>query len=604
VAGPASEDDRRQHVARLAASRRRYDLSAAVRAAGPMELRDPATLTRLAGYVRGGSPRPEEVRRAAAEFDEEAPPARRGAAVGTGFPFTRLVAGETGAIQFVALGPDAVSVESLAADELGVPVAVPGGSLSLPWRQVSPVFPADADLCRFWLAGGVSEAGPEDREALMAEAAAAAARAVRRLLDQATEAVRTAAVRTAGAQTDRMLVHRADGWPVLDAAVAGARPVIRPVAEITDFSDRALVAIADEAATHAPLRYEYAAMLAKISSQGMVSVVPRTLFPAGTVLRSYDQPTADLYVRVPPAAARRLTIPIVARRGPERAHWPQVGRAVIDSTPGGSRQLKVQVRGPGQVTFLSATLSDDGSVPDWPDVLRETPRELASDVPADLVLLVELGPTPQGAAARLDLLDALLGGIRRPDVRVAVVGYRDHFVHDTQVKGSTLDSPERARQALRELRHWEARRGDDHAAPLEDALHWAANAQLEWRARARHLLLVCGSRPPHSNVHTGGQAARCPSARDWEKVIARLRNEHSAECLAVVSDEAWRDSPYHPARGFWERLCATRKPLAADDTSADVLARALGLTADGASARLYLARFPDDAEQDESDGNG
>lgn len=600
VVGPAAEDERRAHTARLTASRRRYDLSAALRAAGPTASRDRVLLDRLIRFVRGDGPRPAEVETAAAEFDENKSVARRDASVGTRFAFTRLVAGETDAVQFVAIGPAGISVVTFVADELGVPVRVPGGSPSLAWQQVSPAFAADADLCRLWLAGGVSEEGPADRRAFMAETASAATAAIRHLLDETIAVVAPGGTSPAPRdvpQADRVLVYRADRWPAIDAAVAAAQPVIRPVAEITDLSDRPLRAIADKAAAYAPLRYEYAAMLVRINELGRVSVVPRTLFPAGTVLLSYDQPTAHLRVRVPPAAARLLAVPVVARRGPDASRWPQVGRAVIESVPGPSMQLTVQVRRPGQISFLSRTVPDDDSVPDWPELLRETPRELASDAPADLVILVEIGPTPEAAAARLDLLDAFLGRISRPDIQVAVVGYRDHHDNATAVMGRPLDTPGNARQTLPELRDWKAIHGDDYASPLEDALHWVATSVLDWRARARHVLLVCGSRPAHKHQAGRGPASYCPNGHDWESILAWLRSEHSAECFALVDDETSGDSPRRVAPRFWELLCGTRKPMSAGSTSADSLARALGLGADATDVRLYLARTLDDAEE-------
>jgi hypothetical protein len=600
VVGPAPEDERRAHAARLTASRRRYDLSAALRAAGPTAARDRALLDRLTRLVRGGAPQAAEVEIAAAEYDQSESVARRDAAVGMRFAFTRLVAEETDAVQFVAIGPAGVSVVTFTADELGVPVPVPGGSPSLSWQQVSPAVAADADSWRYWLAGGISDAGPEDRRAFMAETAAAAAAAVRRLLDEASMAVRLGAASPAARDSpraDRVLVHRAGPWPALDAAIAAAQPVIRPIAEITDLSDLPLRAIADKAATYAPLRYEYAAMLVRINPLGAVSVVPQTLFPAGTVLLSYDQPTAHLRVRVPPAAADRIAIPVVARRGSDASRWPQVGRAVIESVPGASVQLTVQVKRPGHVSFLSRTAPDDESVPNWPELLSRTPRELASDAPADLVILVEIGPTAEAAAARLDMLDAFLGKLSRPDIRVAIVGYRDHHLNATTVMARPLDTPDHARQLLPELRDWKAVHGDDYAAPLEDALHWVETARLDWRARARHMLLVCGSRPAHEHKAGGGPASYCPNHHDWQRSLTALRNERSAECLALVDDEAWGEPPRHPARRFWELLCGNRRPLSAGRTSEEALARALGLAADAADVRLYLARIPEGTEE-------
>jgi hypothetical protein len=596
VVGAPPEAERRAHAGRLTAARRRYDLAAAVRAAGSAVSRDQALLDRLTRLVRGGPPQAAEVEAAAAEFDQNEPVARRDAAVGMRFAFTRLVAGETDAVQFVAIGPAGVSVVTFTADDLGVPVPVPAGSASLSWPQVSAAAPADADSWRFWLAGGITEEGPADRHLFMAETAAATTAAVRRLLDEASAALPPAtvsAVARDALRVDRVLVHRADRWPAIDAVTAAVRTVIRPVTEITDLSDRPLRAIAERTATCAPLRYEYAAMLVRIDPLGRVSVVPRTLFPAGTVLLSYNQPTTHLRARVPPAAADRLVIPVVAKRGPVASRWPQVGRAVIDSALGASVQLKVQVERPGKVSFLPRAAPDDGRLPDWPEVLSLTPPELASDAPADLVILVEIGPTPEAAGPRLDMLDAFLEQLTQPDIRVAVVGYRDHHQNATTVMGRPLDTPKHARQLLPDLRAWEAAHGDDYAAPLEDALHWLTTEQLEWRAQARHLLLACGSRPAHKPKKANrDRASYCPNDHDWQSILSSLRSQHSVECFALVDDAAQSD-PRYSAQRFWELFCRDRKPLSAVGAAGDALARDLGLAADAADVRLYLARIPD-----------
>jgi hypothetical protein len=597
VAGQANQADHDRHAARLAAARRRYDLLAAVRAAGPANIRDHAVLDRLAARIRGGHPQSGEVEQAVAEFDSTEPAAPGATALGIGFPFTRLVSGETDAIQFVEFGPDAISVVTLAANEFGVPDELPEASRAVSWPQVCRELPADADLRRLWLAGGIGEPGPGDPQELSRQIGVAAAQAVRRLLTDAAVPVRSAVARTRRAarnleHIDRVLVRRTHGWPLLDEAIAEGNPAVQPVAEIVELGTALLSEIAFEAAARAPLRYEYAAMLVQISPQGRVSVEPYPLFPAGTVLRSYDQPTKSLPLQVPPAAAPRLTVPVVAKRGTDMARWPEVGTAIIEGAPAGSRkQLRVQLRRPGQINFRPPPLTAGKTVPRWPEVLNSVPEELSSDAPADLVLLVELGGAAAAATARLDLLDALLARIERQDVRVAVVGYRDHHIHKGQVEASDLDALASARRTLTDLRHWNASGfGDDYAAPLEDALHWVATRSLGWRQRARHLLLVCGGRPPHGHSKASSPPSYCPNWHDWDEILIGLRQEQSAEVIAVVGPGALE----YRAMRVWERVCAAGKPpLTADTTSADDLLRALGLAAGDTGDQLYLARWPE-----------
>jgi hypothetical protein len=597
VAGQATQADHDRHAAWLAAARRRYDLLAAVRAAGPAHIRDHAVLDRLAARIRGGHPQASEVEQAVADFDRTEPAAPGATTLGLGFPFTRLVSGETDAIHFVEFGPDAISVVTLAANEFGVPVELPEASRAVSWPEILQELPADADLRRLWLAGGIGEPGPGDPQELSRRIGLTAAQAVRRLLSDAAAPVLSAAARTGRpavemARIDRVLVRRTHRWPLLEEAMAEGNPAVRPVAEIVELGTALLSEVAFDAAARAPLRYEYAAMLAQISPQGKVSVKPYPLFPAGTVLRSYNQPTKSLPLQIPPAAADRLTVPVVAKRGTDMAGWPEVGTAVIAGAPAGSRlQLRVQLMRPGQINFRPGPLTAGKALPRWPAVLSSVPDELSSDEPADLILLVERGGAAGAATARLDLLDALLEGIKRQDIRVAVVGYRDHHIHKGQIEASDLDSLGNARRTLADLRHWKADGfGDDFAAPLEDALHWVSTRRLGWRQRARHLILVCGSRPPHGHTKASSPASHCPRFHDAEKILIGLRRELSVECVAVVGPGALE----HRAMRAWERLCAAgRPPLTADSTSAADLLRALGLAAGDTAGQLYLARWPE-----------
>jgi len=598
--GAADEADERRFADQIAVARRRYDMRAVMRAAGPMGDRDLELLTRLGSFVRGGRPQSAEI--AAAELDEARYVPPRDTAVGIGFPLTRLVAGETDAIEFVEIGPEGISAQALIVDELGVPVLTSDASHRILWPRLLPVLPEDDALRRFWLAGGIGEFPPADPAELVTSIQNAASQAVRQLLaDMATAGGPGGDRRARSApHADRVLVYRAHRWLLLDAVAARIRGVARPVAEVTDLGQRTLAEIVRQIATRAPLRYEYVAVLVSVDSQGSVAVVERTLFPPGTAVRRQDRPTEPIIVQAPPLAANLVALPVVAKRGPKLASWPEVGRAILDGATVGTISLRVQLEAPGHVHFMPRQMPDDGTVPSWPGLLQDLPQHLPGGVPADVVVLVEVGGSD--AAVRLDLLDNLLAQIDHPDVRVAIVGYRDHSVHaGPTVHGSGLDRIEKARAELGKLRRWPAGKvGHDHAAPIEDALDWVVKQGLGWRPRARHILVVCGARPPHhagEDDYTRVLAAGCPYNIDWKERLDQLRSEQAAESYVIVHENAVRDPPNDYAEVAWESLAGSNPPLFVESTSADQLARELRLAIGEGGPRLHLAALADKASE-------
>jgi hypothetical protein len=546
--GLPTPPDTQAYSAALAADQRRYDLRAAVLAAAP-GYDDPALLDVMMSFCRGDAD--------GASPESEAGPLIAGlsrtqaeSAVGIGFPLARLSAGETAAIQFVEIGPDGIAVETLTGGSDGVPRRVPGQARR--WPDLVTGLPADdANLRRFRLAGGVGAGWTGDPETLARSVRDAAGRAAATQLRTAAAGVGAETTRPWGVPApsqDCVLVRRTSGWPLLEAAAGRVREVVRPIAEIVDLSGDALPQVVEAIARRTPLRHEYALALAARGQRGAVVLDPFPLFRAGTVVHKHDWPKAQLDVRGIFPGVRQLLLPVLARTGPDQAEWKEVGRAIVDARGGAAITVRFRLDGPGAVTLLGpAALAADDSAPRWPELLRDLPSRVPAGTATDVIVLVECGGDGDQARARLDLLDGVLDAAAHADLRVAVVGYRDHGVERSRpVLGSPLDTVEQARACSARLRAWEPDRGgrrgpgrfgDDNAAPLEDALDWAAHDP-GWRPRARHLLLTIGRRPPHPPV-VDDRAHRvaplpCKNGIDWEATLVSLRKEHDVECFAVV----------------------------------------------------------------------
>ncbi|HLK79683.1 MAG TPA: hypothetical protein VKU77_39290 [Streptosporangiaceae bacterium] len=623
VLGPATEAGQRDIAARLADAQSAYDLRAAARAAGPVEDRDLALLARLAGLARCGPPSPEQIERAVAEVDAaDALVARTSA--GIGFALNRLVAGQTEAIAFVEIGADSVGVQILVADPLGVPARRSGDSL--PWTGLLPRLPPDDDdLRRLRMAGGIgsvpADGGPGPRPATPAALIAVMDEAIKPAL-----AILMAAA--AASRLDTVLVRRTYRWPVLDAAIMRARLIIRPVAEIVVPAGTGdLATVVDDVAARAPLRYGYDLVLVDVDAgNGAVTVKPHKLFSAGAAALPGARPAVRIDVAaVPGHAASRLALPIVARRGIVTDYRdlaaladrrPLVQMAAMDGATAETAKMKVTLLRPGQVTVQAGAglLAPAAPLADWPGLIsglppRVSPAEAPGSRRLDLVLLVELGGTEEAVAARVrlaqDVVDVLARAARdaagpEPSVKVAAVGYRDHFgkhrvdvvgqpdaEHQALVVGFPLVRPARAASAFRRAERWQAVPVRDyHAAPIEDALQVIIGSQWEWQAQARHVLLVIGGRPPHpARAGPSGDAMLpCPHRFSWTGTLGRLRAAQAVECVAVL------DRPATPgyAEQAWQELGA-QGSYPAGTVTAGQLGRMAGLAPRTEAAAICLA---------------
>ncbi|PNE32074.1 hypothetical protein AF335_20225 [Streptomyces eurocidicus] len=155
VLGPLTPELLRAFDDRLATARRRYDLTAAARAAGHPGHGDDALYARLQRHVRNGPPRPGEAAEALRGPWPQEPPARP----------LREVAGThaRGAAETLALeiAADGLTAVVLARADDG-DLYERAETASWPWTALLPTLPADPDAARFLLAGGIGDRLPRD----------------------------------------------------------------------------------------------------------------------------------------------------------------------------------------------------------------------------------------------------------------------------------------------------------------------------------------------------------------------------------------------------------------------------------------------------------
>src|ERR1035437_3958655 len=639
--GAATAADGPDLKVRLADRQCDYDLRAVTRVVSSIWPIDQLLLGGLAAIVRGGPP-PGRIEQAMADAERPA-----GTSAGMIFALARLVSRKTDAVAFVEIVPDAVSWQTLVVDELGVPVRPEGGSGSYQWTAILPRLPVDFCLRYLQMAGGVGVATSEREEADPAALIAAADKSIPPVVAGFTTAAAHAAViervgrasgdpdrtdtvsnsaRGTSRSLDTVLVRRTHNWLLLDVAARLARAVKRPVTEIMAGPDAGTLAdVIDAAAAQAPLRYAYDLILVEANTHtGMVRPRPHELFPAGAAVLPGLPPVATVDVTpVTGYTAEQLALPIVARRGPDAdlrdvealdEQRPLIAMAGLDASTGGPFQVRIELSRPGQAQLLappgfSPTDAGPGGWPgliaDLPKRLRPEPRLLSGGL--DLVLLVELGAAKDkedAVAARVQLTKGVVCEFRDvPEARIAVLGYRDRFgkyeAAETGVPGQEgkalvvgstggFSTSDDLRAMFEPADWWRAVPvGEDHAAPVEEALWLLADTWDTWRWRpdVRHVVLVAGRGPPHpAKAAKPGGIHPCRPGRSWREALKRLQAEQALQCFAVLDDDP---APGYAA-GEWRALTASGRFRKAAGTTAQLLAQDCGL-APRSHAQLRLA---------------
>jgi hypothetical protein len=623
VAGAATPADHRAMAGRLAAAEQRHDVRAAVRAVS-VGGDDPARLTWLAGCARGGAPSDSQLRRISAEVTAQN--ARLPAELpSVGYAMIRLLARETDGLVFVEIGPEAISGSVLVADQLGVPRLRPAGG-DLLWSGLLAGLPAEIDLARFRLAGGIGAAasgrdsGPAGHSALREAVGDAAARALAVIMKAATAAApgarpeswpgRGSAIAPPRApRLDVILVRRTIGWPVLDALARQAWVQVRPIMEIYQaMTTGSLAGLVDQIASRTPLRYAYDLILLQVNAHnGVVRVQPRELFAAGTVPRPGQPPAAAVTVAPPPHAADIVELPVVARRGDRDVQWPLVDSYFINGTDSQPTQLRISLPGPGQLrqTATPALVRPPAAGSSWPTLLRRLPSRLGPVPALDLAFLVELGGYDDAAVIRrMRLVREVIGALRdaapESTAQVAVIGYRDHYgrykfraraEHSQLIIQRQLNQIPAALGIVGSHELW-ARVAvhDDYAAPLECALRKLAEDGLAWRPGARRVVLIVGSRAPHPHMPDvqGSLVQTCPDGSDWRRYLTMIQRDAPVRFLVVTDDPPPYEEPRRYISQAWREFSA-ESIFPIGTVSLAPLVQAIGLAPDNGGTRLGLA---------------
>jgi hypothetical protein len=520
------------------------------------------------------------------------------------FALARLVSGKADAMAFVEIGPDAVSVQTLEVDADGVPVLCLEASVR--WTVILPELPAAKSLRYEQMASdiGTVQCGPAMTAALEPQ--------LRLLIEVAAAAGCSPGRRR---RLDVVLVNRAHGWALLEAAVTSAGTVLRPIAEVIAAPGAGtLPKVISALAARAPLRYGYDLILVDVDQQTRaVRPLARELFPAGSSALLGARSEATVTVSpVAGHAAKVLALPIVARRGtvPDlrdaaalAEHLPLVKMVAVGSGKWPA-EVRIRLAGPGHPHVLEATEARTAQ-PNWPEVIKELPAQLPPANPPwelsrpgdlDVAVLVELGGASADVAARVGLARGVVRKFRGvPDarVRIGVLGYREHYgpYHKNSnldpgregralVIGARLSKPSEAASVL-DRDGWRDSVPIVHpyAAPVEDALRELADDKWGWRPDARHVVIIIGRRPPHPDQYPERREDHAPHGDDlrpcrygirWQEVLSQL-SKHQVELHAVLDQVP---APGYDAR-TWRDFGASQASLRRD--SAERIARTLGL---------------------------
>jgi hypothetical protein len=496
--GWADDAARAAFQQRIDAAAAMHDLVAAVRSGA-----QPHAIAALG--LRGWPP--DEVAWAAATAAvAEAVPASaaNGALIGV---LARLTGRTTPVVHVVALSTEHLAHQRVVVDDVGFPVT-DGPTRTSSW--VSAGLAAEPVRQRFQLAGGVGASAPDLRE-----------------FDRA---VGQALSRTGGGEC--VLVAPPAGWRLLDRAQAIVRrsASVQATIEIAPEPDDLRKIVAD-LLHDAPLPFDYDLVLQQVDEDGVIEFVAQRLFAAAS--RAGPQGVRRrVVVHGSPVGNPAAGIPIVARSGLDPVRWRIVALGRTDLPARSTAQVDIALTGLRDVTvsrtdgvpvFMAAEARFDELIATVPDRVTFAPA-------LDLACAVELGGAEADVRMRLAFTSRLVELIsaqhlRPDDMRVAVVGYGDHWDRPTAayplnrvvVGGGSLGPTRAALDALEGLNPRPALR--DGGTAVEDALDLLS--RLRWR-RGQRILVVVGHRPP-CFANGAGPVPTCPKELDWSEAVHRLR---------------------------------------------------------------------------------
>ncbi|GAA4258545.1 hypothetical protein [Dactylosporangium darangshiense] len=532
VLGPVTPERRAAFERRLAAAQRTADRRAAALAASAEGRFDPVVARRLERLLRSGPGAPQASPWPQIDAVPGAGQARPDSAEGMPDALRDLADSRLAGLVFVQLDAEGAAAVTVDVGPAGLP-RLAGPERRQPWHRLLVALPADADECRFLLAGGTGTLGGEPD----------------RLVEAAADLAATLAAppwRPDG--HGLVVVARTAGLPAVDAAVAAARRAGGTVASLVAVADRRpLPEIVADAVRRAPLRYDIGLRGVTVDrDSGVVRPAARTLFHRDMPADDDGARTVTVNVAAHRSAAKQLALPVCVGE-PGRPEWTvlRIGRIAV--TPGASSQVRVRLDPSGAVGFEAPAGADDEERT-WAQLAAAVPPRVPLPQRIDVACLVELGGTARAHADRVARVGAVLDLLAArddvaPGVRVAVVGYGDHDygrIHrvDGPFPVQPLGAPAAAVAALSTGLWGAAGERYGAAAPVEDAV--ARLSTLDWSA-PRKVALVFGRRPPHPHTHDrNADLYGCTDQFVWADEVAGARAA-GIRFAAAVERRQWRE---------------------------------------------------------------
>ena len=133
------------------------------------------------------------------------------------------------------------------------------------------------------------------------------------------------------------------------------------------------------------------------------------------------------------------------------------------------------------------------------------------------------------------IINEVESGNPRPDIRVAIITYRDHSPEDYSYTTLNFGFEENINQALRNLEEIQANGGGDHPEAVADGLNEAIN-NLDWRdysiqqydtryQETQKLIFLIGDAAPHGVGSTDQSFEQgCPEGLHYEDLIHQAQN--------------------------------------------------------------------------------
>jgi len=164
------------------------------------------------------------------------------------------------------------------------------------------------------------------------------------------------------------------------------------------------------------------------------------------------------------------------------------------------------------------------------------------------------------------VVEDVMKGTPRPQIRVGIVTYRDHEREERQYLLQKTDLTYNIDKALNFLKGIEARGGGDHPEAVADGLHEAIN-NMNWNSQARKVVFLIGDAAPHGEGSSDRSYEQgCPEGHDYVSEIKEAKEKSiriytlSGSGMDSVGVRIWKEIAKETG-GQYERLSYVRQDV-------------------------------------------